>query len=130
MLSSNYSLVSPSLINHAGRVNPTAAPSACPAITMVSAVTLSCGANHVFANLAGELLRNGYPTAHTTYPAAHIQKLSLMRHLIAIPSVVEMVPINTASLQPCVSIINMLGKVKQIYTAWYTIESKFTIVLL
>ena len=101
-------------MNHAGRVKPTAAPRACPAITTVNAVTLSCGANQVLANFAGELHKNGYPTAHTTYPAAQIQKLSLIKHLIPIPRVVEMVPISTASLQPCSSIIKLLGNVKHI----------------
>lgn len=101
-------------MKNAGSVNPTAAPRAYPAITIVRAVTLSLGANQVLASFAGELHKNGYPTAHTTYPAAQIQKLSLMRHLIAIPKVVEMVPISTANLHPCSSIMKLLGKVKHI----------------
>jgi hypothetical protein len=107
-------MLSSSEINHAGSVNPTAAPRACPAITIVKAVTLSCGANHVLANFAGELHKKGCPTAQTTYPAAQIQKLSFIRHLIAIPRVVDIVPISTASLHPCSSIIKLLGKVKTI----------------
>jgi hypothetical protein len=109
----NCSWLSLSEMNHAGSVKPTAAPNAYPAITTVNAITLSFGANHVLANFAGLLHKKGCPTAQTTYPAAQIQKLSLIKHLMAIPRVVDIVPISTASLHPCSSIMKLLGKVKQ-----------------
>ena len=55
-----------------GRVNPTAAPNACDATAIVSAVTLSFAPNQVLANFAGALHKNGCPIAHSTCPNIQI----------------------------------------------------------
>ena len=66
MCSLKSSCVSSSQIHIVGIKNPIAAPTAQAATANVIAVTLSFDANHVAANFAGTLLRNGWPIAQKT----------------------------------------------------------------